>query len=169
MLLDLSGKIYYCNNCKSNFCFGCLKGHNEIFFDHDIHQTNEDMEYSAEEVDKNSLLANPDLDLDDRCISDNKLPIIKKGQSETIFSNNKYSELNMLFQETIISIQESFNEGICKLNSKKLQNENNINKNENIILDNNDSDLNYDIEKLKSLSPMERLQKIMNIVNASNK
>ena len=169
MILDLSGKIFYCSNCKSNFCFGCLKGHNEIFFDHDIHQTNEEMEYSPEEVDKNSLLANPDLDLDDRCISDNKLPLISKAQSDKIFSNKKYSELNMLFQETLITIQESFNEGICKLHSKNLKNENNINNNENKILDNNNSDLNFDIENLKLLSPLERLQKIMDIVNVNNK
>ena len=43
-MLDLSGKIYYCKNCKSNYCEDCLKGHNEIFFDHDIHQTKEDFE-----------------------------------------------------------------------------------------------------------------------------
>ena len=169
MILDLSGKIFYCNNCKSNFCFGCLKGHNEIFFDHDIHETNEDMEYSSEEVDKNSLLANPDLDLDDRCISDNKLPVVNKSQSDKIFANKKYSELNMLFQETLITIQESFNEGICKLNSKKLKNDNNINNNENKISDNNNSDLNFDFENLKLLSPLERLQKIMEIVNINNK
>ena len=171
IILDLSGKIFYCNNCKSNFCYGCLKGHNEIFFDHDIHQTNEDIEYSSEEVDKNSLLANPDLDLDDRYISDNKLPIINKSQSDKIFSNKKWSDLNMLFQETLISIQENFNEGICKLHTKTLQNENNnnINNNENQILYNNDSDLNFDIENLKLLSPLERLQKIMDIVNVNNK
>ena len=167
ILLDLSGKIFYCKNCKSNYCYGCLKGHNEIFFDHEIHQTAEDLEYASEDVDKNSLLANPDLDLDDRCISDNKLPLVK-NQNDKVFSNEKYSELNILFQETLVSIQEAFNEGICKLNAKQVKNNNNINNNENKIID-NDLELNFDIEQLKVLSPLERLQKIMDIINFNNK
>ena len=87
----LSGKIFYCKNCKSNFCPDCLKGHNEVFFDHEVHETKEDLEYDSQENDKNSLLANPDLDLDDRGVfSDNKLPQI--GQNE---SDKKLNELNI--------------------------------------------------------------------------
>ena len=88
--LDLSGIIYYRRNCKSNYCEDCLKGHNEIFFDHDIHQTKEDFEYNNQENEKSSLLANPDLDLDDRIFSDNKLPLVKQTEEEKILSNLNY-------------------------------------------------------------------------------
>ena len=158
-MLDLSGKIFYCKNCKSNFCPDCLKGHNEVFFDHEVHETKEDLEYGSQENDKNSLLANPDLDLDDRGVfSDNKLPQV--GQSE---SDKKLNELNILFHETITSIEENFNEEICKIKTKISNDENNINSDNKIIV--NNIDLDFNIEKLKYLPPMERLQRIMEIIN----
>ena len=158
-MLDLSGKIYYCKNCKSNYCEDCLKGHNEIFFDHDIHQTKEDFEYNNQENEKSSLLANPDLDLDDRIFSDNKLPLVNQTEEEKILSN-----LNILFHQTITSIEENFNEEICKLKAKKNQENKDIN-NENKIIDNS-LDLNFDIEKLKNYPPVKRIQKIMEIFNS---
>ena len=98
-MLDLSGKVFYCKNCKSNYCEDCLKGHNEIFFDHEIHQTKDEL--NSQGNDKNSLLANPDLDLDDRCFSDNRLPQVNQTEEEKMFS-----ELNILFHETLTSIEE---------------------------------------------------------------
>ena len=158
-MLDLSGKIFYCKNCKSNFCIDCLKGHNEVFFDHDVHQAKEDLELNSQGEDKNSLLANPDLDLDDRGVfSDNKLPQVNQTKSDEMLS-----ELNILFHETLTSIEENFNEEMCKIKSKMRNNENNIN-NENKIIDNNIV-LNFNIEKLKYLLPLERLQRIMEIIN----
>ena len=157
--LDLSGKIFFCKDCKSNFCVECLKGHNEVFYDHEIHETKEDLEYASQGEDKNSLLANPDLDLDDRVFSDNNLPAI--GQNET---DKKLSELNMLFHETLASIEENFNEDICKIKAKISKENNNIN-NENKIIDNK-IDLNFNIEKLKFLPPMERLKAIMDIIKS---
>ena len=156
-MLDLSGKIFYCKNCKSNFCTDCLKGHNEVFYDHEVHQTKEDLEMGSQGEDKNSLMANPDLDLDDRVFSDNKLPQVNQSKSD-----EKISELNILFHETLTSIEENFNEEICKIKSNIINNENNIN-NENKIVDNN-IDLDFNIEKLKFLPPMERLQRIMEII-----
>ena len=157
-MLDLSGKIFFCKDCKSNFCVDCLKGHNEVFYDHEVHET-KDLEYASQGEDKNSLLANPDLDLDDRVFSDNNLPAI--GQNET---DKKISELNMLFHETLTSIEENFNEDICKIKAKISKENNNIN-NENKIIDNK-NDLNFNIEKLKLLPPMERLKAIMDIIKS---
>ena len=150
-MIDLSGKIFFCKNCNSNFCDDCLKVHNEIFFGHDISKTNEDLAYSLKD-ERNSLLANPDLDLDDRGIIDNKLPHLTNKENE-----DKYSQLTMLFHDTLTSIQENFNEEICKLKAKKTK-EKNDKENENQIIGN---DLNINIDKLKELPPMERLQKIM--------
>ena len=158
-MLDLSGKVFYCKNCKSNYCEDCLKGHNEIFFDHEIHQTKD--EFNSQGNDKNSLLANPDLDLDDRCFSDNRLPQVNQTEEEKMFS-----ELNILFHETLTSIEENFNEGICNIKSSKIKDNNNTNDNK--IIDNTSS-LNLDIEKLKCMPPLERLQKIMESINFKNK
>ena len=158
-MLDLSGKIFFCKNCKSNYCEDCLKGHNEIFFGHDIHQTKEDFESNNQENEKNSLLANPDLDLDDRIFSDNKLPLVNQTEEEKILSN-----LNILFNQTITSIEENFNEAVCKLKAKiTKENNENINNDNKIV----DESLKLDdIEKLKNLPPIERLQKIMEILNS---
>ena len=158
-MLDLSGKVFYCKNCKSNYCEGCLKAHNEIFFDHEIHKTNEEMEGALQEGDKSSLLANPDLDLDDRCFSDSKLPNMKDFDHD-----NAISDINILFNETLTSIQEMFNEEICKLKTKQ---RNDKNDNENKIIEKN-TDLNIDLEKLKSIPPIERLQKLMEILKSKN-
>ena len=154
-MLDLSGKVFYCKNCESNYCEDCLKGHNEIFFGHDIHQTKD--EFSSQGNDKNSLLANPDLDLDDRCFSDNKLPKVNQTEEEKMFS-----ELNILFHETLTSIEENFNEGVCKIKSSIIKSNNNNNDNKIIA---NNFNLNLNIEKLKCLPPLERLQKIMESIN----
>ena len=156
-MLDLSGKIFFCKNCKSNFCADCLKGHNEIFFDHDIHETKED--FDNQENEKSSLLANPDLDLDDRVFSDNKLPLVNQTEDEKILSN-----LNILFNQTITSVEENFNEEFCKLKAK-INKENNNNNNQNKIVEDS-LKLYFDIEKLKTLPPIERLQKIMEILNS---
>ena len=158
-MIDLSGIVYFCNNCKSNYCDVCLKAHNEIFFDHEIHQTKEDL--SQEEPDKSSLLANPDLDLDDRCFSDNSLPHVEQTQND-----KNFSDLILLFNQTITSIQENFNEEICRLKVENKQNQENIKNNENKI---NESNINIDIEDLKLLPPMDRLKAIMNIVSKNNK
>ena len=105
-------------------------------------------------------MANPDLDLDDRWVfSDNKLPQI--GQSE---SDKKLNELNILFHENITSIEENFNEEMCKIKTVISNDNNNNIDNENKIIVNN-IDLDFNIEKLKYLPAMERLQRIMEIIN----
>ena len=159
-MIDLSGQVFYCNNCKSNYCEECLKGHNEIFFDHEIHKTNEETENEFHEGDKSSLLANPDLDLDDRVFSDTRLPEVKNNEY-----NNAISDINILFNETMTSIQEMFNEEICKLRTKKSKEEKN--DNENKIIE-KDLDLNFELEKLRAIPPLERMQKIMEILKSKN-
>ena len=69
-----------------------------------------------------------------------------------------------MLHQTITSIEENFNEEICKLKAKKNQENKDIN-NENKIIDNS-LDLNFDIEKLKNSPSVERLQKIMEIFNS---
>ena len=98
-------------------------------------------------------MANPDLYLDDRCFSDNKLPKVNQTEEEKMFS-----ELNILFHETLTSIEENFNEGVCKIKSSKIKSNNN--NNDNKIIANN---FNLNLEKLKCLP--ERLQKIMESIN----
>ena len=156
-MIDLSGKIFYCKNCKSNYCEDCLKVHNEVFFDHEISKSNEDLVVPLNDESNNSLLANPDLDLDDRGFSDNNLPGFVHKEDDKVLS-----ELNILFHETLTSIQEHFNEDICKIKArknkeKKDDNDGNDN-NENKIVEN---DLNININELKQLPPLKRLEKIM--------
>ena len=99
--LEISDNNFYCKNCKSDFCSSCIKGHNEIFMNHETVK-------AFEKQSNNSLLANPDLDLDDRQFIDNKL-----GSTEDM-----YSDITMLFHETVVSLEENFNEEICKLRDK---------------------------------------------------
>ena len=75
-----------------------------------------------------------------------------------------YSDLNMLFHETLTSIQENFNEEICKLKAKKSKenDKNDKNANENKILI---KEFDYDKEKLEKLPPLKRLEKILDILN----
>ena len=151
-MIDLSGKILYCKNCKSNYCEDCLKVHNEVFFDHEISKSNEDLVPSYNDKSNNSLLANPDLDLDDRGFSDNKLPDFKED-------DKVISELTILFHETLTSIQELFNEEICKIKAKKVKEKNGSDGTDNKIVESNDLDIN--INELKQLPPLKRLEKIM--------
>ena len=152
-MLDLSGKFFYCENCKSNFCDDCLKGHNEIFFDHDIHQTNEVGLNNMQE--DNSLKANPDSDIGDRFFSDNKLPEVNPTESEM-----KFLDLTFLFNKTVNSIEKNFNEEISRLKAQK--NKNKENNNGNII---NITNVKLDLEQLRQLPPLERLKKIMENVS----
>ena len=164
-ILDLSKMIPYCNNCKSYYCDDCLKAHNEIFMEHIINKTNEYIDPIFDTDDKNSLLVNPDLDLDDRGFDDNEQP-----QTSQDDNDRYYSDLNMLFHETLTSIQENFNEEICKLKAKKSK-ENNINfsndKNDNNVNEKKVlvKDFDYDKEKLEKLPPLKRLEKILDILN----
>ena len=155
-MLDLSSKVLYCKNCKSYYCEDCLKGHNEIFIDHNIIKTNEYIETVLDKDDNHALLVNPDLDLDDRYLTDGGNMHINQNE------NDRYlSDLTMLFHETLTSIQENFNEEICKLKAKKSKEKIDNDKNEynNKIINN----FQYDNEKLEKLNPMERLEKIMEI------
>ena len=74
------------------------------------------------------------------------------------------SNLNILFNQTITSVEENFNEEFCKLKAK-INKENNSNNNQNKIVEDS-LKLYFDIEKLKILPPIERLQKIMAILNS---
>ena len=144
--------IPYCNNCKSYYC--------DI-----INKTNEYIEPFFDTDDKNSLLVNPDLDLEDRDFSDSEQ--LQMSQDD---NDRYYSDLNMLFHGTLTSIKENFNEEICKLKVKKSK-ENDINfsndkngknVNENKILI---KEFDYDKEKLEKLPPLKRMEKILDILN----
>ena len=164
--LDISdNNSFYCKICKSDYCSLCIKAHNEIFLNHEV------IKPCEEKInDKNSLLANPDLDLDDRGFSENKMNHFSHSENE-----DKFSELTMLFHETVVSLEENFNEELCKLKAKKnkeeqnnkKENENNKNKNNIIIIE--DTPLEFNIDKLKQLEPLERIRKIMDIINKHNK
>ena len=107
---------------------------------------------------KNSLMANPDLDLDDRIFSENKHLHSNNAENEEY-----YSDITMLFRETLTSVEEKFNDEICKLKlekNKAKEKEGNYNK---IIIGNNKE--GFIIEKLKKMEPLERLKKIMDIIN----
>ena len=65
----------------------------------------DDDELSNNDSKQNSLLANPELDLDDRGLSDNKLLHLTNTENEDM-----YSEITMLFHETVVSLEENFNE-----------------------------------------------------------
>ena len=151
---------FFCKNCKINYCPLCIKGHNEIFVDHEVVKANEEL--SNNDSMKNSILANPDLDLDDRVLSGNNLPQINNSENEEL-----YSDITMLFHETLVSLEENFNDEICKLKAKKNKEnkkEENNNENENkIIIENKTKEFN--IEELKKLEPIERIKKIMEIIN----
>ena len=76
----------------------------------------------------------------------------------------------MLFHETLVSLEENFNDEICKLKAKKNkenkkeENINEIKENENkIIIENKTTEFN--IEELKKLEPIDRIKKIMDIIN----
>ena len=149
--LDLSDQNFYCKICKSNFCLICIKAHNEIFLDQTVIKANEDL--SNNDSQKNSLLANPDFDLDDRIIHNENL---KSYSTE----GDTYNDINMLFHETLISLEEYFNEEICKLKAKKIKEKKETNENMNIIID-SEGDFKYNIEELKKMEPLDRLNKIM--------
>ena len=155
--LDISDNNFYCKNCSSDFCSSCIKGHNEIFMNHETVK-------AFEKQSNNSLLANPDLDLDDRQFIDNKI-----GSNDDM-----YSDITMLFHETVVSLEENFNEEICKLKAKQSKekenkekdlnkgNEKDVNKNI-IIIENKTPEFN--IDELKKLEPLERIKRIMDIIN----
>jgi hypothetical protein len=115
---------------------------------------------------KNSLLANPDLDLDDRGLSDKNLHHINNQENEEL-----YSDITMLFHETLVSLEENFNEEICKLKAKKNLQEKEKEKEEDINDKENENRINiekpneFNIEELKKLEPIERIRKIMEIIN----
>ena len=156
--LDISdSNSFYCKICKSDYCSLCIKAHNEIFLNHEV------IKPSDEKInDKNSLLANPDLDLDDRGFSENKLSHFSNSENE-----DKYSQLTMLFHETVVSLEENFNEELCKLKAKKNKEGQNNKNNNNIIIE--DTPLEFNIDKLKQLEPLERIRKIMDTINKHNK
>jgi len=114
-------------------------------------KANEDL--SNNDSQKNSLLANPDFDLDDRIIHNENL---KSYSTE----GDTYNDINMLFHETLISLEEYFNEEICKLKAKKIKEKKETNENMNIIID-SEGDFKYNIEELKKMEPLDRLNKIM--------
>ena len=150
--LDISDNNFYCKICKSNYCSQCIKGHNEVFLDHEVVKASEEL--SNNDSKQNSLLANPDLDLDDR---------------------GMYSEITMLFHETVVSLEENFNEELCKLKAKKNKenkskkdNENNIIENKIEIEEDKDIPLVFNLDQLKKLEPLERIKKIMDIINKTN-
>ena len=153
--LDISDKNFYCKACKSHYCPLCIKGHNEVFIDHEVVKANEELSHNDSV--KNSLLANPDLDLDDRGFNDNKIPQVNTDTEEL------YSDITMLFHETLTSLEENFNEEICRLKVKKSK-EKDFNENENRINIENQTD-EFNIEELKKLEPIDRIKKIMEIIN----
>ena len=160
--LDISDKNFFCKNCKSNYCPFCIKAHNEVFIDHEVVKANEEL--SNNDSLKNSLLANADLDLDDRGLIENKSNLINNTENEEL-----YSDITMLFHETLVSLEENFNEEICKLkakkNKEKKEEENDVdidNKNK-IVIENKAKEFN--IEELKKMEPIDRIKKIMEIIN----
>ena len=158
--LDISDKNFFCKTCKSNYCPLCIKAHNEIFIDHEVVKANEEL--SNNDSLKNSLLANADLDLDDRGLSDNKSNHFNK-----IENGDLYSEITMLFHETLVSLEENFNEEICKLKARKNkennEDNNDIDNKNKIVLENKIKEFN--IQELKKMEPIERIKKIMDIIN----
>ena len=161
--LDISDQNFFCKNCKSNYCPLCIKAHNEVFIDHEVVKANEEL--SNNDSLKNSLLANPDLDLDDRGLSDKNLHHINNQENEEL-----YSDITMLFHETLVSLEENFNEEICKIkavNTKENNNKelNDNNKNENKIIFEKNKMPEFNIDELKKLEPIERIRKIMEIIN----
>ena len=162
--LDISDQNFFCKNCKSNYCPLCIKAHNEVFIDHEVVKANEEL--SNNDSLKNSLLANPDLDLDDRGLSDKNLHHIINQENEEL-----YSDITMLFHETLVSLEENFNEEICKLKAKKNLQEKEKEKEEDINDKENENRINiekpneFNIEELKKLEPIERIRKIMEIIN----
>ena len=111
-------------------------------------------------------MANPDLDLDDRGLSDKNLHHINNQENEEL-----YSDITMLFHETLVSLEENFNEEICKLKAKKNLQEKEKEKEEDINDKENENRINiekpneFNIEELKKLEPIERIKKIMEIIN----
>ena len=166
--LDISDNNFYCKICKSNYCSQCIKGHNEVFLDHEVVKASEEL--SNNDSKQNSLLANPDLDLDDRGLSDNKLLHLTNTENEDM-----YSEITMLFHETVVSLEENFNEELCKLKAKKNKenkskkdNENNIIENKIEIEEDKDIPLVFNLDQLKKLEPLEKIKKIIDIINKTN-
>ena len=155
--LDISDQNFFCKNCKTNYCPSCIKGHNEVFIDHEVIKASEEL-LIMNDSSKNSLMANPDLDLDDRLFIESKHLHSNNAENEEY-----YSDITMLFRETLTSIEEQFNDEICKLKVEKTkakEKEGNENK---IIIENNSEGFN--IEELKKMEPIERLKKIMDIIN----
>jgi hypothetical protein len=162
--LDISDQNFFCKNCKSNYCPLCIKAHNEVFIDHEVVKANEEL--SNNDSLKNSLLANPDLDLDDRGLSDKNLHHINNQENEEL-----YSDITMLFHETLVSLEENFNEEICKLKAKKNKQEKEKEKEEDINDEENKNKINiektneFNIEELRKLETVERIRKILEIIN----
>ena len=86
--LDISDKNFFCKNCKSNYCPLCIKAHNEVFIDHEVVKANEEL--SNNDSLKNSLLANADLDLDDRGLIENKSNLINNTENEELYSDTPW-------------------------------------------------------------------------------
>ena len=141
---------FYCKNCKSQFCDVCLKNHNQVFFDHEVVKSADNLEFLIE-ANSSSLLANPDNDLDDR--------MLNISDSDIEEEDKKLQDINFLFTETITNIQENFNEEFCKFKEK-------INKDKNDKSENKikEYDLNFNVDKLKQLPPLERIKIIMEII-----
>jgi hypothetical protein len=81
----------------------------------------------------------------------------------------------MLFHETVVSLEENFNEKLCKIKAKKNKenkskkdNENNIIENKIEIEGDKDIPLVFNLDQLKKLEPLERIKKIMDIINKTN-
>ena len=159
--LDISDNNFFCKICKTNYCSSCINGHNEIFLDHKVIKANEELANNNSSA-QNSLLANPDLDLDDRGLAESK----HDGDNDDM-----YSDITMLFHETVTSLEENFNEEICKLKAKKNLQEKEKEKEEDINDKENENRINiekpneFNIEELKKLEPFDRLKKIMEIIN----
>jgi hypothetical protein len=158
--LDISDNNFFCKICKTNYCSSCINGHNEIFLDHKVIKANEELANNNSSA-QNSLLANPDLDLDDRGLAESK----HDGDNDDM-----YSDITMLFHETVTSLEEYYNEEICKLkavNTKENNNKelNDNNKNENKIIFEKNKMPEFNIDELKKLEPFDRLKKIMEIIN----
>ena len=75
----------------------------------------------------------------------------------------------MLFHETLVSLEENFNEEICKLKAKKnkqeKEKEEDINDEENKNKINIEKTNEFNIEELRKLEPVERIRKILEIIN----
>ena len=100
--------------------------------------------------------------MDDRGLSDNKSNHFNKIENEDL-----YSEITMLFHETLVSLEENFNEEICKLKARKNkennEDNNDIDNKNKIVLENKIKEFN--IQELKKMEPIERIKKIMDIIN----